>query len=49
MAALRAAKTLAFYISVGRIYYESLVKTKYKSAVERIYNDYNKYGLDRVN
>jgi 5,10-methylenetetrahydromethanopterin reductase len=45
-AALRAAKTLAFYISVGRIYYESLIKTKYKSAVERIYNDYNKYGVD---
>ena len=45
-AALRAARTLAFYISVGRIYYESLIKTKYKSSVERIYNDYNKYGLD---
>jgi alkanesulfonate monooxygenase SsuD/methylene tetrahydromethanopterin reductase-like flavin-dependent oxidoreductase (luciferase family) len=44
-AALRAARTLAFYISVSRIYYESLVKTKYKSVVERIYNDYNKYGL----
>ncbi len=44
-ASLRAARTLAFYISVGRIYYESLVKTKYRSAVERIYNDYNKYGL----
>ena len=45
LASLRAARTLAFYISVGRIYYESLVKTKYKSTVERIYNDYNKYGL----
>ncbi len=45
-AALRAARTLAFYISVGRIYYDSLIKTKYKSSVERIYNDYNKYGLD---
>ena len=45
LASLRAARTLAFYISVGRIYYESLVKTKYKSIVERIYNDYNKYGL----
>lgn len=44
-AILRAARTLAFYISVGRIYYESLIKTKYKSAVEKIYNDYNKYGL----
>lgn len=42
----RAAKTLAFYISVGSIYYESLVKTKYKSEVEKIYNDYNKYGLE---
>ncbi|WP_458721277.1 LLM class flavin-dependent oxidoreductase [Candidatus Nitrosocosmicus sp. R] len=45
LASLRAARTLAFYISVGRIYYESLVKTKYKPIVERIYNDYNKYGL----
>ena len=44
-ASLRAARTLAFYISVSRIYYESLLKTKYKSSVERIYNDYNKYGL----
>jgi len=45
-ATLRAAKTLAFYISVGRIYYDSLIKTKYKSVVEKIYNDYNKYGLE---
>jgi 5,10-methylenetetrahydromethanopterin reductase len=45
-ASLRAAKTLAFYISVGRIYYESLTKTKYRSAVEKIYKDYHKYGLD---
>jgi 5,10-methylenetetrahydromethanopterin reductase len=45
LASLGAARTLAFYISVGRIYYESLVKTKYKSTVERIYYDYNKYGL----
>ncbi len=36
---------MAFYISVGSIYYESLIKTKYKSEVEKIYNDYNKYGL----
>lgn len=45
-ASLRAARTLAFYISVGRIYYESLVKTKYGSVVEKIHNDYNKYGLE---
>jgi 5,10-methylenetetrahydromethanopterin reductase len=45
-ASLRAARTLAFYISVGRIYYESLIKTKYESAVKKIYNDYNKYGLE---
>ena len=44
-ASLRAARTLAFYISVSRIYYDSLLKTKYKSSVEKIYNDYNKYGL----
>lgn len=45
-ASLRAARTLAFYISVGRIYYESLIKTKYESVVEKIHNDYNKYGLE---
>lgn len=45
-ASIRAARTLAFYISVGRIYYESLIKTKYESAVKKIYNDYNKYGLE---
>jgi 5,10-methylenetetrahydromethanopterin reductase len=41
----RAARTLAFYISVGSIYYDSLIKTKYKSEVEKIYYDYNKYGI----
>jgi alkanesulfonate monooxygenase SsuD/methylene tetrahydromethanopterin reductase-like flavin-dependent oxidoreductase (luciferase family) len=45
-ATLRAARTLAFYISVSRIYLDSLLKTKYRSVVERIYNDYNKYGID---
>jgi alkanesulfonate monooxygenase SsuD/methylene tetrahydromethanopterin reductase-like flavin-dependent oxidoreductase (luciferase family) len=45
-ASLRAARTLAFYISVGRIYYESLIKTKYESVVKKIHNDYNKYGLE---
>ncbi|MDN5845792.1 MAG: LLM class flavin-dependent oxidoreductase [Candidatus Nitrosocosmicus sp.] len=47
-ASLRAARTLAFYISVGRIYYESLIKTKYGSTVEKIHNDYNKYGLEEA-
>ncbi len=45
-ASFRAARTLAFYISVGRIYYESLIKTKYESAVKKIHNDYSKYGLE---
>jgi alkanesulfonate monooxygenase SsuD/methylene tetrahydromethanopterin reductase-like flavin-dependent oxidoreductase (luciferase family) len=42
----RAAKTFAFYISVGKIYYSYLLKTKYKDVVKKIYSDYHKYGID---
>lgn len=42
----RAAKTLVFYISVGKIYYKYLQKTKYGDIVKKIYYDYHKYGVD---
>lgn len=42
----RAARTLVFYISVGKIYYNYLLKTKYGKVVKKIYSDYHKYGID---
>lgn len=42
----RAAKTLVFYISVGKIYYKYLLKTKYADIVKKIYSDYHKYGIE---
>ena len=43
----RAAKTLAFYISVGRVYYNFLLKSDYKNEVEKIYREYHTHGLDK--
>ncbi len=43
----RAAKTLAFYISVGRVYYNFLLKTDYKTEVEKIYREYHTKGLGK--
>jgi len=42
----RAAKTLAFYISVGKVYYDFLLKTEYKLEVEKIYKEYHNHGLE---
>ncbi|MBA3750801.1 MAG: LLM class flavin-dependent oxidoreductase [Nitrosopumilus sp.] len=42
----RAAKTLAFYISVGKVYYNFLLKTEYKLEVEKIYKEYHNHGLE---
>jgi 5,10-methylenetetrahydromethanopterin reductase len=43
----RAAKTLAFYISVGRAYYGFLSGTEFKVEVEKIYKDYHNHGVAR--
>ncbi|MDQ6724436.1 MAG: LLM class flavin-dependent oxidoreductase [Thermoproteota archaeon] len=43
----RAAKTLAFYISVGKVYYDFLSKTEFKTEVENIYKEYHNHGLER--
>ena len=43
----RASKTLAFYISVGRIYYNFLSRTEFKSEVDKVYKDYHNHGLSR--
>lgn len=42
----RAAKTLAFYISVGDVYYNFLLKTEYKVEIEKIYREYHAHGLE---
>lgn len=42
----RASKTLAFYISVGKIYYNYLLGTKYREIVKKISLDYHKFGID---
>ncbi len=47
MAKKRAAKTLAFYISVGRIYYNFLSRTGFKIEVDKIYKDYHNHGVER--
>ena len=43
----RAAKTLAFYISVGKGYYDFLSKTEFKVEVDKIYKDYHNHGIER--
>ena len=44
-AADRAKKTLAFYISVGKIYREFLANNGFKNETENIFQEYNKSGL----
>lgn len=43
----RAAKTLAFYISVGKGYYDFLSRTEFKVEVDKIYKDYHNHGIER--
>jgi alkanesulfonate monooxygenase SsuD/methylene tetrahydromethanopterin reductase-like flavin-dependent oxidoreductase (luciferase family) len=42
----RAKKTLAFYVSVGKIYREFLASNGYKKETENIFTEYKKNGLD---
>jgi alkanesulfonate monooxygenase SsuD/methylene tetrahydromethanopterin reductase-like flavin-dependent oxidoreductase (luciferase family) len=42
----RAAKTLVFYISVGKIYYNYLLNTRHADIIRKIYFDYHKFGID---
>ena len=42
----RAAKTLAFYVAVGRYYSKFLSENGFKNDVERIIHEYNKGGGD---
>lgn len=44
----RVAKTLAFYIAVGKIYYKFLLNTEYKVEVEEIFKEYHNHGLERA-
>ncbi len=44
----RAAKTLVFYIAVGKFYYNYLLKTRYGEVVKKIYSDYHKYGINEA-
>lgn len=41
----RAKKTVAFYISVGKIYREFLAKNGFKNETENIFQEYKKSGL----
>jgi alkanesulfonate monooxygenase SsuD/methylene tetrahydromethanopterin reductase-like flavin-dependent oxidoreductase (luciferase family) len=41
----RAKKTLAFYVSVGKIYREFLAKNGFAKETGKIYNEYKKSGL----
>jgi alkanesulfonate monooxygenase SsuD/methylene tetrahydromethanopterin reductase-like flavin-dependent oxidoreductase (luciferase family) len=44
----RAAKTLVFYISVGKIYYKYLLNTRHADIIRKIYFDYHKFGIDEA-
>ena len=44
----RAAKTLAFYLSVGKIYYNFLLTTEFKIEVEEIFKEYHNHGIERA-
>ena len=44
----RAKKTLSFYIAVGKIYREFLELNGYSDTVHKIYNEYNKTGLKKL-
>ncbi|NNM02533.1 MAG: LLM class flavin-dependent oxidoreductase [Nitrosopumilus sp.] len=41
----RAKKTLAFYVSVGKIYRDFLAKNGFKNETESVYEEYKKSGL----
>ena len=44
----RVAKTLAFYLSVGKIYYNFLLTTEFKDDVEKIFKEYHNHGIERA-
>ena len=44
-AMVRAKKTLAFYVSVGKIYREFLALNGFKNETKNIYEEYKKNGL----
>ena len=44
----RAKKTLAFYISVGKVYREFLRRNGFKNEINNIFQEYNKSGLKSV-
>jgi len=44
-AIIRAKKTLAFYVSVGKIYREFLASNGFKNETENIFEEYKKTGL----
>lgn len=48
MAKERAAKTLAFYIAVGKVYYNFLLKTEYKTDVQNIFKTYHNHGINKA-
>jgi 5,10-methylenetetrahydromethanopterin reductase len=48
LARIRAAKTLAFYIAVGKYYSEFLSSHGFKNEVEQISNDYLTNGIENI-
>ena len=44
----RAARTLVFYVSVGKIYYNYLLNTKHADIIRKIYFDYHKFGMEEA-
>jgi len=44
----RAAKTLSFYLAVGKVYYNFLLTSKFKSEAEEIFKEYYNHGIERA-
>ncbi len=48
LAKARAAKTLAFYIAVGNVYYNFLLDTEYSIDAQNIFKTYHNHGINRA-
>jgi alkanesulfonate monooxygenase SsuD/methylene tetrahydromethanopterin reductase-like flavin-dependent oxidoreductase (luciferase family) len=44
----RVAKTLAFYLAVGKVYYNFLLTTTFKREAEEIFKEYHTHGIIRA-
>ena len=48
LARIRVAKTLAFYVAVGKYYNEFLSSHGFENEVNQITNEYQKHGIENI-